>query len=137
MLIVDDDDILRERLARAFRDRGFEVRTASNYDEAMISATSESPEMAVIDFRMPGKNGLELAKELRAIDQHTRIVVLTGYGSVVTSASAPRLGATYYLPKPVDADDILAVFYREKAPHLEASESYSFPHPWTLGQRPR
>lgn len=123
MLIVDDDEILRERLARAFRDRGMEVRTASNYDDAMAAARAESPELAVVDLRMPGKNGLEVVRDLKAIDQHTRIVVLTGYGSIATAVDAVRLGATYYLPKPADADDIIAAFRRGDAPPLEAPVS--------------
>ena len=120
MLIVDDDEILRERLARAFRDRDFEVRTASNYDEAMALARVESPEMAVVDLRMPGRSGLELVRDLKAVDAHTRVVVLTGYGSISTAVDAVRLGATYYVPKPADADDILAAFQRGDAPPLEA-----------------
>src|SRR5207249_1144671 len=77
-----------------------------------------SPEMAVVDLKMPGGSGLELVRDLRAIDEATRIVVLTGYGSIATAIEAVRLGATYYLPKPADADDILAAFEKGMAPPL-------------------
>lgn len=119
LLIADDDRILRERMARAFRDRGFEVRTASNYDEALSLARADSPEMAVVDLKMPGASGLQLVRELKNIDPGTKVVVLTGYGSIATAIDAIRLGATYFLPKPADADDILAAFDRGENPPLE------------------
>jgi two-component system response regulator RegA len=119
LLIVDDDAVFRERLARAFRARDYEVRTAADFDEALALARADSPEMAVIDLRMPGRSGLELTRELHALDPATRILVLTGYGSIATAIEAVRLGATYYLSKPADADDVLAAFARGESPPLE------------------
>jgi two-component system response regulator RegA len=119
ILIVDDDDVLRERLGKAFRDREFDVRTASSCDEALALAREDSPELTVVDLRMPGRSGLELVRDLKTVDPTTKIVVLTGYGSIATAIDAMRLGATYYLPKPADADDILAAFARSEAPPLE------------------
>jgi two-component system, response regulator RegA len=112
LLIVDDDQVLRERLARAFRERGFEVRTSANFESALVAAREESPELALVDLNMPGPSGLELVRALREIDTATRIVVLTGYGSIATAVEAMRLGATHYLPKPADADDVLSAFAR-------------------------
>jgi two-component system response regulator RegA len=122
ILIVDDDEVYRTRLARAFVDRGYEVRTADNHDSAVATASPESPELAVVDLKMPGKSGLELVKALREIDPATKIVMLTGYGSIATAIDAVRLGATYYLSKPADADDIIAAFARGEAPPLEPPE---------------
>jgi two-component system response regulator RegA len=122
ILIVDDDDVFRNRLARAFEDRGFQVRSAKDCDEAIVLAAAESPEYAVVDFKMPGRSGLELVQVLHRIDAATKIVVLTGYGSIATAVDAIRLGATNYLPKPADADDILAAFARGQAPPLEPPE---------------
>jgi len=128
LLIVDDDRILRERLARAFAERGFEVRTAEDYDSAMATATQDSPEMAVVDLRMPGRSGLELVRDLKALDPATRVVVLTGYGSIATAIEAVRIGATYYVQKPADADDVLAAFERGASPPLEgAATDYTPP----------
>jgi len=112
LLLVDDDGVLRERLARAFRDRGFEVASARNVEEALALARADPPELAVVDLKMPGRGGLELIGELRSIEPETRIVVLTGYGSVATALEAVRLGAVHYLAKPADADEILAAFSR-------------------------
>jgi two-component system response regulator RegA len=122
ILIVDDDDTLRDRLARALGDRGFEVQVAGDYDEAMAMASVECPDMAVVDLRMPGRSGLELIRDLKALEAETRIVVLTGYGSIATTIDALKLGAVYYLPKPADADDILAAFARGAAPPLGAGQ---------------
>jgi len=119
ILIVDDDEIFRSRLARAFRDRGYDVRIATNFDEGRASALEDSPEMAVLDLRMPGRSGLELLRELKKIDGATKVVMLTGYGSISTAVDAVRLGATNYVPKPADADDILSAFARGEAPPLE------------------
>jgi two-component system response regulator RegA len=119
ILLVDDDEVFRRRLARAFEERGYDVRTAGDYDEAVTAATDDSPEYAVVDLRMPGHSGLELVRALKDIDPATKIVVLTGYGSIATAIDAIRLGATYYLPKPADADDIVAAFARGEAPPLQ------------------
>ncbi len=119
LLIVDDDDVFRTRLARAFEERDYDCRVASCFDEAVALAHEESPEFAVVDLRMPGRSGLELVQELASIDPSTKTVVLTGYGSIATALDAIRLGATYYLPKPADADDIVAAFARATTPPLE------------------
>jgi two-component system response regulator RegA len=123
ILIVDDDEVYRTRLARAFVDRGYDVRTAHDFDSALSLAQDDSPEFAVLDLKMPGKGGLELVKALQEIDPATKSVVLTGYGSIATAIDAMRLGATYYLSKPADADDIVAAFARGEAPPLAPPET--------------
>src|SRR5215207_2319127 len=120
LLIVEDHQVLRDRLARAFRDRGFDVRVASNFDEAVSAATEDSPELAVVDMRMPGKSGLELLRALKQIDQTTKVVIMTGFGSIATAVEAMRLGATSYVQKPADADDILTAFMRAELPPQQA-----------------
>jgi two-component system response regulator RegA len=120
MLLVDDDERLRDSLARALTKRGYDVRCAGNYEEALAIAQATSPELAVVDLRMPGPSGLELLRALKELDPETRIVVLTGYGSIATTIDAMRLGAVYYLQKPADADEILAAFARADAPPLDA-----------------
>lgn len=119
ILVVDDDELFRERLARALRDRGYEVRTAAGYDDALTACEGDSPEYAVVDLRMPGRSGMELVQALKRIDPSTKIVVLTGYGSIATAIEAIRIGATYYVHKPADADDVLAAFARGDAPPLD------------------
>lgn len=110
LLIVEDDDVLRPRLARAFRERGFEVQEASGLREAVTEAERESPEYALVDLRLEDGSGLEVVDALVALDPTTRVVVLTGYGSIATALEAVRRGAVHYLTKPADVDEILAGF---------------------------
>jgi two-component system response regulator RegA len=112
ILLVDDDERFRSRMARAFEERGYEAQQADGYDAAIAIAESESTEYAVVDLRMPGKGGLEVVRELHRIDPATKIVVLTGYGSIATALEAVRLGATHYLTKPADVDEVIASFGR-------------------------
>jgi len=128
ILLVDDDENFRERMARALRDRGHEVRTARSPGEATRLATEDSPECAVVDLRMPGGSGLEVVSSLRSIDPGTAVVVLTGYGSIATALEAVRRGALHYLQKPVDADELLAAFARGgPLPAAEVTEEPAAP----------
>lgn len=113
MLIAEDDDVLRGRLARAIAERGFDVVEAANVEEAIAHIENDPPEFAVVDLRLASGYGLDLIAPLKAADANTRIVVLTGYGSIATAVDAVRRGATHYLTKPVDTDEILAAFDHE------------------------
>ncbi len=115
ILLVDDDERLRSRMARAFEERGYEAQQAEGYESAVAIAELESTEYAVVDLRMLGKSGLEVVRELHQIDPATKIVVLTGYGSIATALEAMRLGATHYLTKPADVDEVIASFDRGDA----------------------
>jgi two-component system response regulator RegA len=108
VLLADDDAAFRTVLARALSSRGFEVRVAADGDEACSLAEADPPELAVLDLRMPGRSGLEVVRRLQALDGQTRVVVLTGYGSIATAVEAIKLGAVNYLSKPADADQVLA-----------------------------
>ncbi|MGD9904788.1 MAG: response regulator transcription factor [Vicinamibacterales bacterium] len=110
LLVADDDAPFRHRLLRALADRGFDVRGAGTAAEALAAAERDSPELALVDLRLGGDSGLDLVEALKAIDATTRIVVLTGYGSIATAVESMKRGATTYLTKPVDADQILAAF---------------------------
>jgi two-component system response regulator RegA len=114
LLVVDDDDTFRERAARAFRERGFDVQAASSAEEALELAKADPPEYATVDLRMAGASGLTLVEGLLALDPHTRVVVLTGYGSVATAVDAMRRGAVHYLQKPVNADEVVAALRGEQ-----------------------
>ena len=117
ILVVDDDETFRTRLVRAFQAREYEAQGAPDGESAIALAKTESPEYAIVDLRMPGMSGLDVVRELKAIDAMTNIVVLTGYGSIATALEAVRLGATHYLTKPADVDELLAAFDRaNKAP---------------------
>jgi len=110
LLIVDDDSTFRERLVRAMRDRGFEATGVPDHPSAIIAAQTETPELAVVDLRLPGESGLAVVRDLKALDASTVVVVLTGYGSIATAVETIKLGAASYLTKPADADQIVAAF---------------------------
>ena len=112
LLLVDDDLALCEAMRRALTRRGFDVEAAHTVAEAWASAQARAPQYAVIDLKMPGDSGLTLIPRLKSLSDSMRIVVLTGYASVTTAVEAIKLGATHYLAKPVDADQVLAAFGR-------------------------
>jgi two-component system response regulator RegA len=119
LLIVEDDTALRERLVRAMRDRGFETVGVADHASALDSARRESPELALVDLRLPGESGLAVIRDLKALDPATVVVVLTGYGSIATAVESMKLGAASYLTKPADADQIVAAFDGTR-PHQDA-----------------
>ncbi len=109
-LIVDDDELLRTRLARAIISRGFRAITACDYSEAMRHLDAEKPQYAVVDLNMPGRSGIELLESITQFSPYTRCVMLTGYGSITTAVEAMRAGAWNYVTKPADTDQILSAF---------------------------
>ena len=127
LLVVDDDDALLSRLARALEARGFAVWPARSVAEALERARAESPEAALVDLRLPDGHGLDLVRELHAIDQTTRIVVLTGYGAIATAVQSLKLGASNYLTKPVDADQVVAALEDAPATAPAAAPDYTVP----------
>jgi two-component system response regulator RegA len=110
LLVVDDDAPFRERLVRAMRDRGFEASGVGDHQSAIDAAGDDSPELALVDLRLPGQTGLQVVRDLKRLDPSTVIVVLTGYGSIATAVESIKLGAASYLTKPADADQIVAAF---------------------------
>jgi two-component system, response regulator RegA len=113
MLVVDDDERLRERLSAAFAERGYRTYAAANHDAALGLAKQHRIDRAVVDLRMPGQHGLVVVQDLLATNAEMAIVVLTGYGSIATAVEAMRLGARNYLTKPANADQIIAAFELE------------------------
>lgn len=108
ILLVDDEDIFRNRLAKAFTHRGFIVETASNYLGAVEIIARQNPDYAVIDLKMEGKTGLDVIRTGIRHHPSLKAVVLTGYGSIATATKAIKLGAVGYLTKPVEIEDIIA-----------------------------
>lgn len=114
LLLVDDDEAFRLVLARALTRRGFEVRQAADVEAAWQLAEARPPEAAVVDLRMPGESGLTLIERLKALRPEMRILLLTGYASIATAVEAIKLGATHYLVKPAEVDEILAALQRDQ-----------------------
>lgn len=119
LLLVDDDKVFCQVLARALEKRDFAVSVAHDVESATSLALANPPEFAVIDLKMPGPSGLVLVRRLKEMDAETSIVMLTGYASIATAVESIKLGATHYLHKPANADEIIAALLRtEGDPHL-------------------
>jgi len=133
ILLVDDSFVLRDRLAMAFEERGFRVSVAGTCDEAVEVFRANPTDLAVVDLRMPGRTGLTVIADLKAIRADVKILILSGFGSIATAIDAIRLGAVNFLPKPADADDILNAFKRggTEVQIVENDEQISVP---TLAQ---
>ncbi len=110
LLLVDDDITFCKVLSAALAKRGYRVSVAHSVEAALPMVREFPPEFAVVDLKMGGLPGLSLVAELHSLDPNTRIVVLTGYASIVTAVEAIKLGATHYLAKPANADEIVAAF---------------------------
>lgn len=106
LLLVDDDSAFVTRLARAMEKRGFKPETAETVAAGKAIATARPPAYAVIDLRLEDGNGLEVVETLRERRPDCRIVVLTGYGAIATAVAAVKIGATDYLSKPADANEV-------------------------------
>jgi len=106
LLILDDDEPFLRRLARAMEKRGFEVTAADSVAAGAEAVRQHPPAYAVVDLRLLDGNGLTIVEQLRACRPDARIVVLTGYGAIASAVAAVKMGATDYLSKPADANDI-------------------------------
>jgi two-component system response regulator RegA len=122
LLLVDDDAVFGRVLATALGRRGFRVTLAGSVGEARGLLAQGAPTHAVLDLRLPDGSGLELVPLLRERQPQARILVLSGYASIPTAIDAIKLGATYYLAKPVDADAVVRAFDAgEPAPAVTAA----------------
>jgi two-component system response regulator RegA len=110
VVVVDDDQVFRERLCRAFRDRGCEAYEACAPAQIIDLAHNVSPDLLLLDLKMPGLSGLDLIQDIKKLDATIAVMILTGYGSIATAMQALKLGADHYLSKPADAEQILAAY---------------------------
>ncbi len=108
LLLVDDDERLCNRLAQAMEKRGFTVDTANSVADGIAAVEGSPPPYAVVDLRLGDGSGLDVVKRLHELRPNAKAIILTGYGNIATAVAAVKLGAVDYLPKPADADQILA-----------------------------
>jgi len=110
LLIVDDDEVFAEVLARAMARRFTDVQVANSVDQAIVKAKEYQPEKIVLDLKIHQDSGLDIIEQLCSTVAGVAIVVLTGYSSIATTVEAIKLGAINYLCKPVNADELLQAF---------------------------
>jgi len=126
VLVVEDDERLLQRLARALEARGFQVMVAGSVRDGLAQIQLSAPEYAVVDMRFDDGCGLDVVAALKQQRPNARAIILTGYGNIATAVKAVKLGAIDYLTKPVDADDIVSALLAPKGGQAEAPE-----HPMT------
>jgi len=115
LLLVDDDATFTRVMARAMTRRGLRVSIAGSAEEGLAMAKEDLPDYAVLDLKMDGDSGLVLLPKLLELDAEMRVVILTGYSSIATAVEAIKRGATNYLCKPADADDVLTALLSQHA----------------------
>jgi len=112
ILVVDDEEILRNMLTDVLTEEGYEVVPVSSGEEAVKRLKEEYFELILTDIMMPGLNGIGVLKAAKEIEPSTDIIVMTGYASVETAVESMRLGASDYITKPFNIDQIKIVIAR-------------------------
>ena len=106
ILIVDDEAVVRDSLGKWFGEEGYAVETASTAREALLKLPAQRWDLALVDIKMPGMDGLELQRKVHEVDPQIIIIIMTGYASVETAVQALKNGAYDYIMKPFDPDDL-------------------------------
>ena len=122
LLVVDDNKVFNETLSRSLARRKISVLSAHSAEEAILLLGSHTIDAAVVDLKMDGASGLSLIQELKSYNTNCVIVMLTGYASIATAVEAIKLGATNYLTKPANTDDILSTLFPEE--HIKPNISH-------------
>jgi two-component system OmpR family response regulator len=107
MLLVDDEDDFRMTLANRLKLRKIDVTDVASGNEAIDLARQKSFDVAVIDVKMPGIDGIETLKQIKQLQPAIEVVMLTGHASIESGMEAMKLGAFDYVMKPCDIDELL------------------------------
>jgi len=121
ILIVDDETVVRDSLGKWFEEEGYFVETATSAKDALFRLPSQHWDLALVDIKMPGMDGLDLQRKIHEVDSEIIIIIMTGYASVETAVRALKEGAYDYIAKPFDPDD-LAHVVRKALEHRKVKE---------------
>jgi DNA-binding NtrC family response regulator len=102
ILVVDDEVEICDLLQNFLTQEGYQVFSATNGVEAISLGKQNEPDLALLDIKMPGMDGIEVFRKLRQLRKDMGVIILTGYGTLGTAKEAMRLGAYDYLTKPFD-----------------------------------
>jgi two-component system NtrC family response regulator len=119
VLLVDDEETLLEYMSKRLLREGFTVKMAFSGEEALAAANSDTFDVAVVDLKMPGIDGVETQKGLKKIQPYLQCIVLTGHGSIDTALESGQQDAFRYLLKPVDYEDLVENIKRAFQKKLE------------------
>jgi len=106
VLIIDDEVVFSENMAKLLNTRGYQAKTANGGEEGIQALKKETYDVVVLDLKMPGMNGIETLKKIKEINVHLQVILLTGHGCVETAMEAISLGAFDYLPKPCEVKEL-------------------------------
>jgi DNA-binding NtrC family response regulator len=101
VLVIEDEPILAKNIRTYLVRYGYEVRTALTAEAGLAELETFKPDMILLDFNLPGMNGLEALTQIRAIDSRIKVIMMTAYGSVDLAEKAMRAGACQYVTKPI------------------------------------
>ena len=118
ILVVDDEPIVRESIRDWLKDAGYRVATAESGEEALELIEKQDFSVIIMDIRLPGKTGITVLKEVRALKPCIKSIIITAYPSAEIAAEARKLGVVDYLIKPI-APDSLEGLVRETIAMLE------------------
>ena len=104
ILVVDDEFSVRDSLLNWFRKDGYEVRAVGNATEALRALQDDRVDVALVDIKMPGMDGMELQEHIHRIDAQIAVIMITAFASVETAVRALKQGAFDYVTKPIDPD---------------------------------
>ncbi len=115
ILVVDDEEIICKRLKSLLELDGYEVHTTMDGKGALRVFTQCKPEIALVDIKMPGMDGIEVLTRLKQREKHTEVIIFTGHGGVDTAIRAMKLGAFSYIQKPIEYDELIIEIKRALA----------------------
>jgi DNA-binding NtrC family response regulator len=107
ILVVDDDEGMRENLSELFASLGHEVLTASNTPEALERLKATTVDLLLTDYKMPGPTGIELIESARQLRPEMRAILMTAFGDGFTELESVKRGAAGYITKPFEADEVV------------------------------
>jgi DNA-binding NtrC family response regulator len=125
VLLVDDDDVFLMMLAERLESRGLNVTTATSGESALASVEGHEYDLIVLDLAMPGFDGIETLKRIKARQPDAEIIMLSGQGSIRTSIEAMKLGACDFLQKPVDINELMSKIGEAKEKRMLMLETKS------------
>ena len=106
ILVVDDEAIVRESIGAWLKDAGYQVETAETGEEALEMIEKQDFSVMILDVRLPGKSGLTIFEEVKAVKPQIKAIIITAYPTAEFAAEAKRLGAVDYLIKPILPDTL-------------------------------
>ncbi len=144
ILIVDDEAVVRDSLQGWFDSEGYEIGVAPGGREALLAIQKRQYDLALLDIKMPGMDGIELQKRLREADPELTVIMMTGYAVVDTAVQALKAGAYDYITKPIDPDELVHLVsnalghkrYRRELERLRENLQEVYPETKLIGNSP-